>query len=95
MGLGRGSLPSRQSAIGSVGEPGLIRLDIDDFGVAGSVGLVGSLVSEDVDALDKSSLGVLAAINEVGVIESKLNCTVYDVICSLNAKHKAVILVPC
>lgn len=93
MGLRGGSLPSRQSTISSVSEPSLVCLNVNDFGITSSVSLVSSLVAEDLATIDKPSFCVLAAVDEIGVVESKLNCTVHNVISSLNTKHERMILV--
>jgi hypothetical protein len=95
MGLRGCSLPSRQSTVGSVSEASLVCLNINNLGVTSGISLVSSLVTEDLVALDKSSFGVLAAVDEIRIVESKLNRTVHNVICSLNAKHEAVVLVAC
>jgi hypothetical protein len=91
MSLGRRSLPSRQSAVGSVGSIGesrLICLDVNNLGIASDISLVGGFVAEDVVSLEKSSLLILAAVDEIGIVESKLNRTVHNVIRGLNAKHE-------
>jgi hypothetical protein len=91
--LGRCSLPCRQSTVSSVGEASLVCLDVDNLGIASSISLISSLVAEDLTTIDKSSFGVLAAIDEVGIVESELNRTIDDVVSCLNAKHEGMILV--
>jgi hypothetical protein len=88
MSLGRRSLPSRQSAVGSVGESRLICLDVNNLGIVSGISLVGGFVAEDLVSLDKSSLLILAAVDEIGIVESKLNRTVHNVIRGLDAKHE-------
>jgi hypothetical protein len=91
--LGGCSLPCRQSTVSSVGESSLVCLDVDNLGIASSISLVSGLVAEDLATIDKSSFGILAAIDEVGIIESELNRTVHDVVSCLNAKHEGMVLV--
>jgi hypothetical protein len=91
--LGRCSLPCRQSTVSSVGEASLVCFDVDNLGIASSISLISSLVAEDLTTIDKSSFGVLAAIDEVGIVESELNRTIDDVVSCLNAKHEGMILV--
>lgn len=93
MGLRGGSLPNRQSSVRAIAESGLVGFDINNLGITSSVSLVSSLVAEDLIALDETSLVVLATVDEVGIVESKLNRTVRNVIGSLDAEHEAVILV--
>lgn len=47
----------------------------------------------DLGALDQSPLGVLAAVDEVGVVEGHLNSTVDNVVGGLDTKHERVVLV--
>lgn len=81
----------RGSVRGSVGDTRLVGLNINDLSVAGSVSLVSGLVSECVAAFHESSLCVLASVDEVGVVEGKLNGAVQDMVSSLNTKHEGVL----
>ena len=91
MSLGRCAL-SCWKTVGSVGSS-FIGLDIDDLCLSSGIRLVGRLISEYLAAFDESSLGVLTAVYEIGVVEGKLDCAVDDVVRSLDTKHEAVILV--
>jgi hypothetical protein len=95
MHLGGCSLSSRQSTVSSVREASLVCLDVNNLDITSSISLVRGLVAEDLVAFDESSFGVLAAVDEIGIVESKFNCAVDNVVCGLNAKHEAVILVAC
>lgn len=75
----------------SVRDTSLVGLDIHDMRITGSISLVGGLVAEDLGTVHESSLGVLAAVDEVGVVESELNSTVHNVIRSFDTKHERML----
>ena len=87
------ALSCGKSTVGSVGDSSFVGLDIDRCGFSSCIRLVGCLVSEYLAAFDEASLGVLAAVYKIGVVEGKLDCAVDDVVRSLDTKHEAVILV--
>lgn len=55
--------------------------------------LLRSLLGEDLSPVNQTALSVLSAVDEVRVVESKLDSTVDDVVCSLNTQHEGVVLV--
>lgn len=50
-------------------------------------------LTEDLSTVLKTTLLVLAAVDEVGVVEGKLNSTVDNVVDSLYTQHERVVLV--
>lgn len=52
-----------------------------------------SLLGEDLSTIDQTTLGVLTAVDEVGVVEGQLNSTVDNVVDSLDTQHEGVVLV--
>ena len=48
---------------------------------------------EELGALDEAALGVLAAVDEVGVVEREFGGAVDDVVRGLDAEHEGVVLV--
>lgn len=85
----RDLLASVGGAVG--GDTSLVGLDIHDLGVTCRVSLVGSLVSEDLVALEQSPLCVLAPIDEIGVVEGELDRAVSQVVRSLDTEHEGAI----
>jgi hypothetical protein len=90
LGLRGSSLPGWKFLC-AVGKTSLVRLDVNNFGRTSSVGFVGGFVPEDLATVHESSLVILSAVDEIGVVKSELNCTVDNVISSLNTKHKRMI----
>jgi uncharacterized protein YoxC len=50
-------------------------------------------LSKDLRTVLETTLRVLAAVDEVGVVESQLNSAVDDVVHSLNTQHERVVLI--
>jgi len=55
--------------------------------------LLSLLCGEDLSTINQTTLGVLATVDEVRVVEGQLNSTVDNVVDSLDTQHEGVVLV--
>src|SRR3989440_10536060 len=65
----------------------LVGFDVDDLGITSSIRLVSSWVSEQLCSIRKSSLGVLASVDKIGVVQSQFNSPIHNMVHSLYAKR--------